>query len=237
MFASFPRLRGCVKLGGLHHPNFDIHFFRKRFLTPWPCLLILPLFPTCLPTAALFPIRLFATSCIWQRLVFGNVHTWGTLYTDLGSFRGHCSSVLSGTQALNNSELLARSRELQLVELAVGHYLRFADQCASQSDQRLRSAYCDSSEHRFPDELKHSLADGLSVGFLLWQYDKTRSACHLYSLALLSVCQLCQPSCLACEGHGRQWRLQVVNPMQLHDKHTCPCDHVIWLRKRVSYCL
>lgn len=146
-------------------------------------------------------------------------------------------SVLSGTQALNNSELLARSRELQLVELAVGHYLRFADQCASQSDQRLRSAYCDSSEHRFPDELKHSLADGLSVGFLLWQYDKTRSACHLYSLALLSVCQLCQPSCLACEGHGRQWRLQVVNPMQLHDKHTCPCDHVIWLRKRVSYCL
>jgi|Cyp2metagenome_2_1107375.scaffolds.fasta_scaffold509456_2 hypothetical protein len=37
-------------------------------------------------------------------------------------------------QALNNSELLARSRELQLVELAVGHYLRFADQCAHQLD-------------------------------------------------------------------------------------------------------
>ena len=36
-------------------------------------------------------------------------------------------------EALNNSELLARSRELQLVELAVGHYLRFADQCASAS--------------------------------------------------------------------------------------------------------
>eukprot|EP00434_Breviolum_minutum_P044684 symbB.v1.2.039942.t1/scaffold6888.1/size21695/2 len=73
------------------------------------------------------------------------------------------SSLMKHAEALNNSELLARSRELQLVELAVGHYLRFADQCASQSDQRLRSAYCDSSEHRFPDELKHSLADGLSA--------------------------------------------------------------------------
>ncbi len=222
-FASFPCLRGCVQLGGLHHPNFEIHFFCKRFLTflqVSKCLLILSIFPTCLPTAALFPIRLFATvcgvfgcdffaelptywfqywltytltlwrhpSCIWQRLVFGNVHTVSTLCTE-----GIALSVFSGTQALNNSELLARSRELQLVELAVGHYLRFADQCASQSDQRLRSAYCDSSEHRFPDELKHSLADGLSVGFLLWQYDRTRSACHVYSLAL-SVCQLCQLS-------------------------------------------
>jgi len=53
------------------------------------------------------------------------------------------SSLMKHAEALNNSELLARSRELQLVELAVGHYLRFADQ--------------------FPDELKHSLADGLSA--------------------------------------------------------------------------
>ncbi|CAJ1370836.1 unnamed protein product [Effrenium voratum] len=52
-------------------------------------------------------------------------------------------SLMRHAEALNNSELLARSRDVQLVELAVGHYLRFADQ--------------------FPEELKHSLADGLSA--------------------------------------------------------------------------
>lgn len=38
--------------------------------------------------------------------------------------------VLLLREALNTSELLARSREVALVEMAVGHYLRFADQCA-----------------------------------------------------------------------------------------------------------
>lgn len=43
-----------------------------------------------------------------------------------GAFEGR---MMPNAQALNNSELLARSRDVQLVELAVGHYLRFADQC------------------------------------------------------------------------------------------------------------
>mmetsp|Transcript_39199 Transcript_39199/g.73091 ORF Transcript_39199/g.73091 Transcript_39199/m.73091 type:complete len:318 (+) Transcript_39199:46-999(+) len=53
------------------------------------------------------------------------------------------AALMKHAEALNNSELLARSRELQLVELAVSHFLRFADQ--------------------LPDDLKHSLAEGLSA--------------------------------------------------------------------------
>ena len=45
-----------------------------------------------------------------------------------GGKSGHYGAVFPERQALNNSELLARSRELQLVELAVSHFLRFADQ-------------------------------------------------------------------------------------------------------------
>ncbi|CAE7251566.1 unnamed protein product [Symbiodinium sp. CCMP2592] len=53
------------------------------------------------------------------------------------------SSLMKHAEALNNSELLARSREFQLVELAVSHFLRFAEQ--------------------FPEDLKYSLAEGLAA--------------------------------------------------------------------------
>ena len=71
-------------------------------------------------------------------------------------------------QALNNSELLARSREFQLVELAVSHFLRFAEQCLGLEKRSLlllpvKGSRC-CSWRRFPEDLKYSLADGLAVG-------------------------------------------------------------------------
>mmetsp|Transcript_74119 Transcript_74119/g.133633 ORF Transcript_74119/g.133633 Transcript_74119/m.133633 type:complete len:325 (-) Transcript_74119:83-1057(-) len=53
------------------------------------------------------------------------------------------SSLMKHAEALNNRELLAKSRELKLVELAVDHYLRYTDE--------------------FSSDLKMSLAEGLAA--------------------------------------------------------------------------